>query len=119
MFFFISLSISFLWKGNKPNYQDIKADYEIEMNEQFQLNLVSNPSTGFKWKWINKQEVTVVDSVDYQYIEEDSNMIGCAGKETWTFKGVKKGVDTIKLEYRRPWEKQVSAKTKVIVVRVK
>lgn len=119
MFFFISLSISFLWKGNKPSYQDIKADYEIEMNEQFQLNLVSNPSTGFKWKWINKQEVTVVDSVDYQYIEEDSNMIGCAGKETWTFKGVKKGVDTIKLEYRRPWEKQVSAKTKVIVVRVK
>ena len=30
------------------------ADYEISINEQFQVDFVSNSSTGYAWKWTNE-----------------------------------------------------------------
>ena len=32
----------------------INADYEISINEQFQVDFVSNPTTGYAWKWTNE-----------------------------------------------------------------
>jgi len=45
---------------------------------------------------------------------------GADGVEIWNFKAVKKGVDTLKFVYAKPWEKSTqSTQTKSIIVQVK
>jgi len=97
----------------------MKSDYEIELNENFQLELDSNPTTGFAWKWTNKQSVTIVDSVGREYIPNTPVLTGSGGKEIWKFKGIKTGIDTIKLEYCRSWEAASTVTSKTITVKVK
>ncbi len=95
------------------------ADYEIAVNEQFQLNLISNPTTGYSWKWVNEQAVKVVHSSDKSFVSDTPVLVGSGGKEIWKFKGITTGVDTIKMEYCRSWEPNSTLNTKTIIVRVK
>ena len=44
---------------------------------------------------------------------------GSGGSEIWKFKGIKSGLDTIKMGYTRPWKPHDLADFKMIVVRVK
>jgi inhibitor of cysteine peptidase len=37
-------------------------------------------------------------------IATQTNLVGAAGKELWTFKALQDGTSTIRLEYIRPWE---------------
>ena len=106
-------------KEKKVNYQNIQADYEIAINDSFTLKLVSNPSTGYMWKWANKNEVSVVDSVGYTFVAPITDRIGAAGYIQWTFKGIKSGVDTVEMIYCRSWETKAPAEIKKIVIRVK
>ncbi|MDB5120766.1 MAG: hypothetical protein JWN56_1984 [Sphingobacteriales bacterium] len=106
-------------KDDKNNTDTVKANYEIAVNGNFQLSLTSNGSTGYSWTWINKQVVTTVDTFDFKYIIDDPAKVGGDGKEIWNFKGIKAGVDTIKLEYKRSWDANSTIDSKKIVVKVK
>ena len=102
---------------NNPDF--IKSEYEISVNQSFQINLVSNPTTGYSWKWTNKQFVTVVDTFNNYYIPNKPILDGSGGKEVWNFKGIKTGADTIKLEYNRSWDPNSTIEIKKILVIVK
>jgi inhibitor of cysteine peptidase len=104
-------------RNSKSN--DIKVDHEIAINESFQIELVSNPTTGYSWKWTNKQTVSILDTFDFKYICEKPELLGSGGKEIWIFRGKKCGIDTIKLEYCRSWEPNSTVSTKRIIVKVK
>ena len=97
----------------------INADYEKSINEQFQIDLPSNPTTGYSWKWTNKRSVTIVDSIGYQYIPDNPTITGKGGKEIWKFKGKEPGIDTIKFEYCRPWDSKSIARSKIIIIKIK
>jgi len=94
-------------------------DYQIAVNESFQIELNSNPTTGYSWKWTNKTSVTIVETFDFQFKSDEPVLAGSGGKEVWKFKGVKSGTDTIRLEYCRSWEPNSTAASKNIVVTVK
>ena len=94
-------------------------DYEIAINGHFQLELESNPTTGYSWQWKNKSSVSIVDTFNYQYIPSNPGLMGSGGIELWSFKGVRPGLDSIKLVYRRFWDSNFTVRTKTIVVRVK
>jgi len=97
----------------------MKTDFEIAVNESFQVELDSNPTTGFGWQWTNKQSVSIVEILDQQYIPNKPILIGSGGKAIWKFKGFKSGTDTIKLEYCRSWEPKSTVTSKAITVKVK
>jgi predicted secreted protein len=80
-----------------------KADYEISVNELLDVTFESNPSTGYSWIWANKEKVLVVDSADYVFYPRYPNMMGSPGIETWTLKGISKGMDTLKFHYSCSW----------------
>ena len=101
------------------NTENIKTDYEIMINDSFQIDLESNPTTGYSWKWKNKSAVSIVDSFTYQYIPSKPALMGSGGVERWSFKGIKPGVDSIQLVYCRSWDSTSTVRTKTIVVRVK
>ena len=97
----------------------VKTDYEIPVNGHFQVDLQSNPTTGYSWQWKNKSSVSIVDTFNFQYIPAKTGLMGSGGVEQWQFKGIKAGIDSIKLAYCRVWDSTSTVETKTIVVRVK
>lgn len=118
----LTLSVSFseckqLSDGTKDQ---TKMDFEIKVHERFKIKLESNPTTGYQWKWSNKQDISIVDSTNWRYVADFPVRTGSGGKEIWTFEGIKTGIDTIKMEYYRSWEKNVpSAESKTFIVQVR
>ena len=106
-------------KNEKNNSVNMKTNYEIAVNESFQVELDSNPTTGFGWKWTNKQSVSIVDSTGNEYIPNTPVLMGSGGKERWKFKGIKPGTDTLRLEYCRAWDPTSTVSSKEFIVTVK
>ena len=105
----------------KDPSEEFKTYYEIAVNEEFQIDLASNPTTGYTWQLANKQTLDIVESISQEYIS-DANLFrksGVGGKEVWKFKGVKSGVDSIIMKYCRPWEADATMDSTVIKVKVR
>jgi predicted secreted protein len=81
----------------KPNND---GEYQISINETIDIELASNWSTGYSWYWVNKNDVSVVDTLKSVYIV-DTTKIGAEGIEVWSFIGKKKGKCTVTLLYKR------------------
>lgn len=75
----------------------------ISPNEEFQLALDSNPSTGYQWQ-VTTIDTTIVRLVNEEYVAPESGLVGAGGKQVLTFEALKEGNTTIVLEYVRPWE---------------
>jgi inhibitor of cysteine peptidase len=104
---------------SKEKTKGVKADYEIAVGESFTLELPTNPSTGYSWMWMNKSNASLLDSINYTYVPKKPIMMGSGGTAVWKFKGIKKGIDSIQLNYCRPWELNAPVQVKTIVVKVK
>ena len=105
---------------NTTRESDIhKTDYVIPVNGQIKIELQSNPTTGYSWQWKNKSSVNIVDTINFQYVPAKTGLMGSGGVEHWQFKGIKSGIDSIKLIYCRPWDSTSVVQTKIFVVRVK
>ncbi len=72
------------------------------------VTLESNPSTGYQW------EVVAVDTAVLQQMGEaeflpavstGKQIVGAGGMERFRFKALKVAESSLKLVYRRPWEK--------------
>lgn len=97
----------------------VKAAYSISIQEEFLIELESNATTGYSWQWMNRQSVSIVDSIGFIYTVLYPDRVGSPGKEIWKFKASQPGTDTLHFVYRRPWEKNVIVRTKEFVVEVK
>ena len=113
----ILFAISFLvvtcTKDNHANFR------KISVGDTLQLQFESNSSTGYSWKWCNSKEVDIVDSANFVYVSSKPERIGGGGIETWTFKGIKTGIDTLHFEYCQVWDSTSTVEEKDIVVKVK
>ena len=78
----------------------------LKINDTVEINLESNPTTGYGWFLSDKTNESIVSLVDSEYIasEKDEKMVGVGGYETFTFKAVSKGETRIILNHERPWE---------------
>ena len=101
--------------------KNIKADYNVNKNETFEISLKSNPTTGYSWKWIKNQSINLVDSVSSTYvpIKVKEGIVGSGGNEIWKFKAKSSGIDTLKFEYQRSWEPNSTVEIKKITVQIK
>jgi predicted secreted protein len=95
------------------------SDYEIEVNESFQVEFDSNPTTGFTWRWTNEQNVSIVESEGSEYLPSVPVRPGSGGKEIWKFKGRQCGSDTLKFQYGRSLDETSDVSSKIITVKVK
>lgn len=117
-----SLIISLLLTACASNEISVPAsDFNLVKNETFKINLASNPTTGYSWKWTNKGDINIVDTlkVDYVINNTDPNILGGGGTEIWNFKTIKSGTKILKFEYCRNWENNSTVETKTFVVNVK
>jgi inhibitor of cysteine peptidase len=89
---------------------------KLLVRDSVKLSLAENPTTGYKWEFLAKPEPECVIVSD-AYV---ANPIGGGGAHDWEFRAEKKGTGTVKLGYRRPWEKDAApAKTFTLTLVVK
>ena len=67
VFVFLSTFLLSCRKDNN-NSNSTKMNYVISVNQSFQIDLKSCPSTGYEWVWTNKQFVSIVDTINCSII---------------------------------------------------
>ncbi|MCX6056312.1 MAG: protease inhibitor I42 family protein [Chloroflexi bacterium] len=79
----------------------------VKAGDSFTLTLAGNPTTGYVWELseLDQTFVSLTGDPDYR---ADSNLTGAGGVYTYKFNALKAGTTTLKLIYRRPWEKDIS-----------
>jgi inhibitor of cysteine peptidase len=85
------------------DWNHLRGDFDVEVGDKIRLELCSNPTTGFQWGY----ETTIEDVLEeegHDFEEPDSNALGTAGIEIWTFKAVEAGETEVRMEYSQPWE---------------
>jgi len=78
-------------------------EFRMESGDKLRIRLCSNPSTGFEWTCIIKDN-NVIKEEDHDYEEDNTGNAGSAGVEMWTFEAVAKGITEINMAYSQPWE---------------
>jgi len=84
---------------------------ELRGDQLLVIALESNPSTGYLWEvgGLDERLLRQVGEIEFQ---QESNLLGAPAKQIMRFQAVGEGQTTLKLAYRRPWEKGVEpAKT--------
>jgi len=81
---------------------------------EFAIKIKSNPTTGYSWA---VQEITPGDLVKFKRVKTEEPgdlegsqppLLGAPTYEILTFDALKPGRAEIRLQYRRPWEKDVA-----------
>jgi predicted secreted protein len=82
----------------------------VVLGQIFTVTLESNPSTGYRWEWVDDQDSIVEQMGEAQFKPRETGdppLVGAGGWESFDFKAVNQGQMTLKLVYRRPWEEGV------------
>ena len=101
------------------------SEVTVRLGQTLTVNLKSNPTTGYQWE-LAECDDAVVRLVSGHFtppseVTERSGAlrVGAGGIQTFLFKGSGAGRTTLKLVYRRPWEKDVEPiQTFSVTVRV-
>lgn len=82
-------------------------DITVYEGDEIIIRLNSNPSTGYKWKFIVDSEFdNIIDISDENFIAAKTNtLIGSGGVAEFKIKALNQGDATIKGYYIRPWMK--------------
>jgi predicted secreted protein len=88
----------------------------LTVGQEFSLELSTNPTTGFYWEIEPyNSKVLALEADKYTKDEAPNNFVGVGGIRALKFKALKPGNATVKLNYRRPWEKDAApAETKIL-----
>jgi len=88
-------------------WEEYDGQVTLEVGQRFTVTLESNPSTGYRWEWVDSQESILeqIGEAEFKPRETgDPPLVGAGGWEIFTFEAVSPGQMTLELVYRRPWE---------------
>ncbi|MDD2797946.1 MAG: protease inhibitor I42 family protein [Bacteroidales bacterium] len=117
LYLFVLTACQTTSKSEKKNQTNIIS----LIHQKFTVELESNPSTGYQWKWINETTGSKVEKIGEEFISlPQKGKVGVGGTTKLTFKGLRKGFDTLKFVYVRPWEKGAQpAKTATFTIEIR
>jgi len=84
------------------------ADREVALRrgQVLEVSLEANPTTGYRWE-VLEVDTHILQPVGEPEFKPESKLMGAPGVETLRFQVVGEGRTTLRLAYRRPWEKDV------------
>ncbi len=94
----------------------------VAQNQVIVLTLNSNPSTGYRWKYITEPDARILKFVSSEYIPSNTSatpLVGAGGTDVWTFQAIGSGTTSLKLGYFPPANPNQAANTFEIKVTVK
>ena len=77
----------------------------VRCGEKFTIELQSNPSAGYRWHllYFNKSILKLFSS---EFASMPTNQIGDAATQRFSFEATEEGTTSIKLIYKRSWERE-------------
>jgi inhibitor of cysteine peptidase len=103
------------------NDSDNGSQVTLRQGQILAVTLESNPTTGYSWAPVEKENSIFELFGDPIYIpaEQEEGAVGSGGWEIYYFRSISAGQETLELIYRRSWETDVEpAKTFSIDVTV-
>jgi predicted secreted protein len=97
---------------NQSNSRQQGNNISIKKDQEFNLYLKSNPTTGYEW--IPVFNASSVKLVSHSF-KPSSMLMGASGTDTFVFKGMSTGTTLIKMLYKRSWENNSVAEKKFVV----
>ena len=91
----------------------------VKKGQSFEIEFLTNASTGFWWQLTNEPELTVVTPQDRRY--ESSAPVGMVGASSnlfWKFEAKEKGKQTLKFVYARDNQDE-AIRTREVTITVK
>jgi len=95
---------------------DAKRPITIAANRSFDIELQSNPTTGYEWT-LSIEPESVVREKSKKFVPHSSGRIGVPGIMIWTLNTKKIGTARLSFSFHRPWEQGVSP-TRVVTFEV-
>jgi len=96
---------------------------ELRQGQVLVITLASNPTTGYSWAVAAVDATLLAQAGNPVYRgpeDQKTPLVGAGGSETFRFTASAAGSTTLRLEYRRPWEKdQPAAQTYTLQVVVR
>ena len=91
------------------NDNDNGGQVTLRQGQILAVTLESNPTTGYSWYMVEKQDSILEKFGDTLYFpsEQDDGTVGAGGWEILYFKSINIGQETLELIYRRSWETDV------------
>ena len=84
-------------------------EFSPRLEDEIHITLDETPSTGYVWTLSDAQAaLTLVDDL-YEEFGEDGEAVGAGGRRHLHFRVAKPGLGRLRLEKRRPWQKDVDA----------
>jgi inhibitor of cysteine peptidase len=93
-------------------------EMSVNAQQEFDISLPSNPSTGYQWMVREISDESIVKYINSTFVSSGNQMPGSGGTEVLTFWAEKEGTATITLQYLRSWEPDQPAETRTIMVTV-
>ena len=80
---------------------------ELQRGQELVVALDANPTTGYRWEIVGGAPAALEPLGEGQYVPAPvpGGRVGGGGTMTWRFRAVRPGSGALRLEYRRPWEK--------------
>ena len=75
----------------------------VSKGQQFQIELTSNPTTGFTWQLNDMYDHTTVRYISNQFTPATNN-IGSPGLDVWTFEALRPGITDLQFSYSQSWD---------------
>lgn len=88
----------------------------VNKSKEFTINLESNPTTGYQW--IPIFNTSIINLISHNFQPSTTKLIGSPGTEMFKFKAVNYGTQSLKMIYKRSWEKE-PAKERLFVINVR
>ena len=85
------------------------------------VKLKANRASGFGWVMADSTGDVLVRAGNPVYVPNAAKKgnVGSGGMETWRFRAVHRGEQSMRLEYRRPWERNIPERTMRFTVTVR
>lgn len=82
--------------------------HEVSVGDFIDIELSSNPSTGYQWKLDGTLTTGPVRLISNNFKASPSSegMVGVGGTEYWRFQAVESGTADVKLLYKREFEQE-------------
>jgi inhibitor of cysteine peptidase len=111
-------AIAFLLSASTVNIFAQSEEMTVNAQEEFDISLPSNPTTGYQWMIKEISDESVIKYINSTFVPSGDQMVGSGGTEVLTFWAEKEGTATITLKYVRSWEPEEPAETRTISVTV-
>lgn len=93
---------------------------QLPRGAELVLDLAANPATGYRWEILDAAPAALVTRGERYDSQAKLGQVGGGGTSSWRFRAVHAARDTLRLAYRRPWERDIPpARTFTCVVEVR